>query len=225
MSSLIASASPWNNDNNTDSGTRKRIPTMRKTVKIRPYAQDVLSQADVSETIESMSNMDDIQSNNAEHTSKVNDLITQMANVSPDNDGNGLVDFKPPPMPETHLKKDATTLDSTRDDSSVKIQRPASNPFINTQPLGGGEYNSYHTAYEPPAKLAMPNYGNVSSSSQPNIYDNRFADKINYMIHLLENQESERTANVTEEFILYTFLGVFMIYICDSFSRGGRYVR
>jgi hypothetical protein len=54
MSSLIASASPWNNDNNTDSGTRKRIPTMRKTVKIRPYAQDVLSQADVSETIESM---------------------------------------------------------------------------------------------------------------------------------------------------------------------------
>jgi len=221
MSSLIASASPWNND--TDSGTRKRIPTMRKTVKIRPYAQDVLSQADVSENIESMSNIDDIQSNNAEHTSKVNDLITQMANVSPDNDGNGLVDFKPPPMPESYLKKDSATIDSTRDDSSVKIQRPATNPFINTQSLGGGEYNSYHTAYEP---MSMPNYSSASSTpQQSSIYDNRIADKINYMIHLLENQESERTANVTEEFILYTFLGVFMIYICDSFSRGGRYVR
>ena len=60
------------------------------------------------------------------------------------------------------------------------------------------------------------------------IYQERsieIAYKINYMIHLLENQESERTANVTEEFILYTFLGVFMIYICDSFSRRGRYVR
>jgi hypothetical protein len=106
----------------------------------------------------------------------------------------------------------------------VKIERPATNPFINTQPLGGGggEYNSYHTAYE---SVAIPNYGSVNSKPQPSIYDNRLADKINYMIHLLENQESERTANVTEEFILYTFLGVFMIYICDSFSRGGRYVR
>jgi len=226
MSSLIASASPWNNDN-TDSGTRKRIPTMRKTVKVRPYAQDVLSQADVSETVESMANIDDTQSNNAEHTNKVNELITQMANVSPDNDGNGLVDFKPPPMPESHLKKDAAPLESTRgDDSSVKIQRPATNPFINTQSLGGGEYNNYHTAYESTPIISLPNYGSASNIQQPpSIYDNRLADKINYMIHLLENQESERTANVTEEFILYTFLGVFMIYICDSFSRGGRYVR
>ena len=50
-------------------------------------------------------------------------------------------------------------------------------------------------------------------------------EKINYMIHLLEEGQSEKTNNITEEFILYTFLGVFIIFIVDSFSRGGKYVR
>jgi len=45
------------------------------------------------------------------------------------------------------------------------------------------------------------------------------------MIHMLENMENEKTANVTEEFILYTFLGVFIIFVVDSFSKGGKYVR
>ena len=223
MSSLIASASPWNND---DSGTRKRIPTMRKTIKVRPYAGDVLSQADVSETIESMSTIDDDQTINAERSSKVNDLITQMSNVSPDNDGQSLADFKPPPMPESYLKKDGNVLDTKRDDSSIKIERPVTNPFANTKTLGNGEYNNYHTAYEP-TNINLRAYSAPSNILDTNIKmgDNRISEKINYMIHLLENQENERTANVTEEFILYTFLGVFMIYICDSFSRGGRYVR
>jgi F0F1-type ATP synthase assembly protein I len=45
------------------------------------------------------------------------------------------------------------------------------------------------------------------------------------MIHLLEQQQNEKTSNITEEFILYTFLGVFIIYVVDSFSRTGKYVR
>ena len=50
-------------------------------------------------------------------------------------------------------------------------------------------------------------------------------EKLNYMIHLLENQGKEKTDNVTEEFILYTFLGVFVIFVLDSFTRNGKYVR
>jgi hypothetical protein len=55
--------------------------------------------------------------------------------------------------------------------------------------------------------------------------DSRLMEKINYMIRLLENQAVEKTANITEEFILYTFLGVFMIFVLDSFVRVGKYVR
>ena len=42
---------------------------------------------------------------------------------------------------------------------------------------------------------------------------------------MLEQQQHEKTENITEEFILYSFLGIFVIYVCDSFSRGGKYIR
>jgi hypothetical protein len=55
--------------------------------------------------------------------------------------------------------------------------------------------------------------------------DNKLMEKINYMIHLLEEQQNEKTNNITEEFILYTFLGVFIIFVVDSFARSGKYTR
>jgi hypothetical protein len=50
-------------------------------------------------------------------------------------------------------------------------------------------------------------------------------NKINYMINLLEDQQDERTNNVTEEVVLYSFLGIFMIFLVDSFARVGKYTR
>jgi F0F1-type ATP synthase assembly protein I len=55
--------------------------------------------------------------------------------------------------------------------------------------------------------------------------DSKLMEKINYMIHMLEAQQTEKTSNITEEFILYTFLGVFIIYVVDSFARAGKYTR
>jgi hypothetical protein len=45
------------------------------------------------------------------------------------------------------------------------------------------------------------------------------------MIHLLEEQQDEKTGHVVEEVILYVFLGVFMIFIIDSFARASKYIR
>ena len=50
-------------------------------------------------------------------------------------------------------------------------------------------------------------------------------DKLDYLIHLLEEQQDMRTGHVTEELILYSFLGVFIIFVLDSFARAGKYVR
>jgi hypothetical protein len=50
-------------------------------------------------------------------------------------------------------------------------------------------------------------------------------NKINYMINLLEDQQDERTNNVTEEVVLYSFLGIFIIFVVDSFARVGKYTR
>jgi hypothetical protein len=55
--------------------------------------------------------------------------------------------------------------------------------------------------------------------------DSVLLQKMNYMITLLEDQQDERTNNVTEEVILYSFLGIFIIFIADTFVRVGKYVR
>ena len=50
-------------------------------------------------------------------------------------------------------------------------------------------------------------------------------EKMNYIIHMLEEQQDEKTGNITEELLLYSFLGVFLIFIVDSFARSGKYNR
>jgi hypothetical protein len=50
-------------------------------------------------------------------------------------------------------------------------------------------------------------------------------DKMNHIIQMLEDQQDEKTGSVTEELILYCFLGVFVIFVVDSFVRAGKYVR
>ena len=53
----------------------------------------------------------------------------------------------------------------------------------------------------------------------------RILGKLDNILNLLEEQKSEKTLYVTEELILYLFLGLFIIYIIDSFARAGKYVR
>jgi hypothetical protein len=71
------------------------------------------------------------------------------------------------------------------------------------------------------------NYYNQTNYKTENLYnqDSVLLQKMNYMISLLEDQQDERTDNVTEEVILYSFLGIFIIFISDSFVRAGKYVR
>ncbi len=50
-------------------------------------------------------------------------------------------------------------------------------------------------------------------------------EKLNYMINLLEEQQDQKTGSVTEEVVLYSFLGVFIIFVVDSFTKVGKYTR
>jgi hypothetical protein len=50
-------------------------------------------------------------------------------------------------------------------------------------------------------------------------------NKLNNLIELFENQKEIKTGQKNEEIILYCFLGVFVIYIMDSFVSIGKYSR
>jgi hypothetical protein len=75
-----------------------------------------------------------------------------------------------------------------------------------------------------PSNKAYYNYNN-NNNTNVNTSQDILLQKINYMINLLEEQQDEKTNNVTEEVVLYCFLGVFIIFIVDSFAKVGKYVR
>lgn len=83
------------------------------------------------------------------------------------------------------------------------------------------------------SKKYMRQYNNINEQDNSTQYNKNnknntntpVIDKLNYIINLLEDQQDQRTNNVTEEVILYSFLGVFIIFVVDGFTRVGKYVR
>lgn len=87
------------------------------------------------------------------------------------------------------------------------------------------EYNNMKSSSVPYYNSYVPYSTNVSNNQSITGEKDMLIEKLNYMIHLLEEQHEEKTGHVTEELILYTFLGVFIIFVIDSFARAGKYVR
>ena len=50
-------------------------------------------------------------------------------------------------------------------------------------------------------------------------------EKLDYVIQLLEQQKDEPTGHGIEEIVLYLFIGVFVIFVLDSFVKTGKYSR
>ena len=72
----------------------------------------------------------------------------------------------------------------------------------------------------------VPYFNQSSDDNSPNgVNKDELLTKLNQIIYLLEEQQDEKTGHVTEELILYSFLGIFIIFIVDSFARVGKYVR
>jgi hypothetical protein len=87
-------------------------------------------------------------------------------------------------------------------------------------------YCNYRQLYEQQmTPIQKPSYANMGIQSANGNEMTKILEKLNYITHLLEEQRNEKTDNIGEEFLLYTFLGVFIIYVVDSFSRSGKYIR
>ena len=55
--------------------------------------------------------------------------------------------------------------------------------------------------------------------------DSILVDKIDKLMEMLEEQSEIRTSKKNEETVLYCFLGIFTIYVLDSFASIGKYSR
>jgi hypothetical protein len=82
------------------------------------------------------------------------------------------------------------------------------------------QMDKYYSQYQ-----YIPYYTNPSNNQSITGSKDLLIEKLNYMIHLLEEQQEEKTGHITEELILYSFLGIFIIFVIDSFTKAGKYVR
>jgi hypothetical protein len=88
-----------------------------------------------------------------------------------------------------------------------------------SEPFSTNAYASqYYEQFVPYAEslanqLSSEGEGRVSGTNAALI------EKLNYIIHMLEDKKDEKTGHVVEELVLYCFLGVFIIFIVDTFTR------
>ena len=238
--SLITSASPWTNEESTI--TKKRLPSIRRTIKKQNITADVEPDEYNSQPLQNLAVLDSesntiesTQEKQEERNKRISQMINKMTGVSGDNDGNKLADFTPISNPVIQKRTDYENESVEEDDEPVQInpalkyrQQTVGQPSHYAQnPTNLGNFGNYQNVYSqsavPPGRST---YAAAPNNMMPSGFtDNKIMEKINYMIHMLEEQQNEKTNNVTEEFLLYTFLGVFIIFIVDSFARAGKYTR
>jgi hypothetical protein len=162
---------------------------------------------------------------------KVNDLLNKITTT--ENAGSGLANFTPPPNPMVQVRGDPIIEPDEpirQLPNPLQFPRPAfqndttQSRYLSRDPTQSS-YSNYQNTYDATNVKYRPNLYNKQGVPAPAGGGDKMLEKINYMIHMLENMEAEKTANITEEFILYAFLGVFIIFIVDSFSRGGKYIK
>ena len=130
----------------------------------------------------------------------VNDKVRSMMEVLHNNasEDEQLSDFNPPPKP-------MSMGNERRKQTDEKDQAMNHEHF--TAMTEGTYAQQYYNQVIPPTQQPQMAQPQLSEAG------NELVEKLNYMIHLLEEQHDEKVNNITEEIVLYSFLGVFVILL------------
>ena len=243
--SLAQYASPYNNDDsgetsNINSNIRmtqsqnqnqnrgggggikgeKKIPpsSFRKTIK-RPLAQQQQQQSNLEPAQQSQS-----QSRVANFISKLSSVkgINYVQGGGDDGSNSSetdLADYQPMNSNDEGtgmMSANENQNNGNNNDDSVVTRE-------NFETLPSTYASQYYQQYVP-LSYSSQQQQNQGDSGLSGSKDD-LMQKMNHIIQMLEDQQDEKTGSVTEELILYCFLGVFVIFVVDSFVRAGKYVR
>jgi hypothetical protein len=237
MSYLAMSAAPINSENNEylETPINKKRQNHTKTQKFRHSSSDFNPQK-VNSVLESIHNgspdddseLGNYNGNGSQVTAKHSE---NFKSLDPYN-----FPTKPVSVGGERTKKqegmtniDASMVPQPVDDDDLKLQELQS-AFMND-----AQVREYYRKLVPnynPVKNGNNKNENYYQTSSPNAntsYTNDsnqvLIEKLNYMINLLEEQQDQKTGSATEEVVLYSFLGVFIIFVVDSFAKVGKYTR
>jgi hypothetical protein len=239
MSYLAMSAAPIDNEMpqnyNNESPINKKRQTHTKTQKYRQPSSGFNSQK-VNSVLQAIHNNPPDDDNDLGNYSSKGTAVSakHSDNFKP------LNPFEFPDKPvsvggeRTKKQEGMTNLDNSlvpqpADNDDLKLQELQS-AFMNDAQVRDYYRKLVPNYVQPKSETNKSHYYNNSNSiSNMNSYDNDsnqvLIEKLNYMINLLEEHQDQKTGSVTEEVVLYSFLGVFIIFVVDSFARVGKYVR
>lgn len=133
---------------------------------------------------------------------------------------NNMANFNPPPKPKSagmERKGPESESESEADiDQDTVLDQDTALDGDNFKNISSVQAEDYYRAN-------APYYTQMSQAPISN--KDELMKKMEKILYLLEEQRDEKTGHVTEELILYSFLGVFIIFVVDSFARAGKYVR
>jgi len=138
--------------------------------------------------------------------SDVNDISEKMTALNIDNDGDSLENYNPISYPINTERQAERHVENSDFGANNTIKSMNST----------GNFNQVYD--NKPYYASSLGIGNGNT-------DNKIIDRLGYIVHLLEEQQNEKTSNILEEYVLYILLGTFVIFVVDSFSRGGKYIR
>lgn len=199
MSYLALCAAPFDNNDNQLNTMNEKKKNKTKTLK------KVIKDSTTKPNEEKISNIHD----QCETDSKTDDSYEAQSMVHPANINNT----------NNTTVSPITTNSQSISSTSVYPQTETSDGPVTTEnftTIESSEANNYF-------KQQIPYYTDMSD--QPIQRKDELLSKLDKILHLLEEQKDEQSGHVTEELVLYSFLGIFIIFISDSFARAGKYMR
>ena len=185
------------------------------------------------------SNENQKKSNNKtiKNNSKVMGALSTIHSFNEDDDNLSNFAPLPPPSYEQNPKEPKKTTINPYKNNNSNIKENENedmdlnnldNNFLTPEKVTEYYKNIMPTYQQVNNPSATPSYNNYYKNNLDQLETDNYTlllNKLNYMIHLLEENKDERTNNVLEEVVLYSFLGIFIIFLVDSFTRIGKYVR
>ena len=211
-----------NKNTNDSSNNTKNKNNYRKTIKQK---QNVPNQSKLSALLKSMdeaSDSDDDDNDNykggtsnggnGRDSSPNRNMSSNYLGVS-----NGITDSSDQNNDDTTYLKDIPTTNGN----------PLSNKMYDSLPSNYANqyYNQFVSAVNKGYGSGLASDNSFANSAYSSMPKNELIEKLNYIIDLLEEQQDYKTNSILEDLILYAFLGIFIIFIVDSFSKSNKYVR
>jgi len=201
-------AAPYNNNDNENDNPDNYIHKKKRTKNVKKQKTNYNEK---------------IQQKNPLKNEKVQNAMFQIYNNMESEDGENLGDYNPLPSHPESAGVDRTV------ERDQDVEKENYTNLNNDEEEENDEMVNNHNEIN---NMYAESYYNQFMPEQPPTYQvpkrldsDDINTKLGYLIELLEQEKKEKTEHMTEEILLYGFLGVFVIYVVDSFVRIGKYTR